>query len=847
MQNTPAANTFPLADYIESRVDLLQAKAQEEYKQLKALNTFFQKTTKAINNFAKDFQKSIETLKGSCNESLQALIKVYEEIPKDLDSYLNLMNVNIIEELTSLLKHYESINTDSTKKLSHIVDSIHEQRSRILKLRKRYFEETRAAASSTTEEVGRAKFALAEECKEKYIQAIETLNSSIDSKKEEYDKTLEIWHKNEEYKNQHVKIVFEKFQDRSLKLFNKLITIYTNSSKIIEIFNPSVDIQQHIVIRSPPKIRIFKRILIEEPSINKKLPMANFNFLNEEDSMFLTEKVKELIKGQLLTSSDKERIKQLIRIDGGLSYICDELGLVQGRREIKSCEVFNELSNLALIILDKLEMIRPLKIDCFSGLIVFGEAISYMSPKVVDGKYKIYIRGTFSSHKAWRIKDLWSRLVSYRLNKKLSLYNLEEIPKENEDTEEKKFNKEEASRRGIIFNELSFIIMEMSFYSIDFTTVEEIILNICKTYNLESERVCQLLSDFEASCKFTREEDKKQTSPEQDFGKGCSKINLGIGLSIEYINDIRTLLSILLLNKKCFGSLKKRVYKQAVVIGGDKVRFSVWKSITYSDEFALLYTKLSIEVVDDFMSLRKYIDDTIKMDVRRSFHPAGEVVQASIINVLRRYAFFNNEIMYCQGMNCLAGFLYLIYKDEAISFSMFSKLINEFNLSELFKQNVPLLKTYFYQLNRLIALYLPNLHSHLFEEGTNSTYFASPWFLTAFTYVLQFNNNAKMPVLILKIFDDFLLDGVKAIHKTALFILEYHQEKILKTKYESISQFLATLPKTNFFADEEVAKVYDKIITRYDITNQLLNELDTEYNRICKVSNTQTFLPQTTT
>jgi hypothetical protein len=39
-----------------------------------------------------------------------------------------------------------------------------------------------------------------------------------------------------------------------------------------------------------------------------------------------------------------------------------------------------------------------------------------------------------------------------------------------------------------------------------------------------------------------------------------------------------------------------------------------------------------------------------------------------LISVLRTYALFNPEIEYCQGMNYVAGFLLMVFKDEEMAF-----------------------------------------------------------------------------------------------------------------------------------------------------------------------------------
>lgn len=39
-----------------------------------------------------------------------------------------------------------------------------------------------------------------------------------------------------------------------------------------------------------------------------------------------------------------------------------------------------------------------------------------------------------------------------------------------------------------------------------------------------------------------------------------------------------------------------------------------------------------------------------------------------LTNILKTYAFFNPEIEYCQGMNFIAGFLYIVFRDEENAF-----------------------------------------------------------------------------------------------------------------------------------------------------------------------------------
>jgi len=126
------------------------------------------------------------------------------------------------------------------------------------------------------------------------------------------------------------------------------------------------------------------------------------------------------------------------------------------------------------------------------------------------------------------------------------------------------------------------------------------------------------------------------------------------------------------------------------------------------------------------------------MDVQRSFHSFRHIVKPEILkNILKTYAFFNPEIEYCQGMNFVAGFLFLVFRDEQLSFKALMRCAEIFDMSHLYKKELPKLKLFFYQLDRLIAIRMPLLHQHFKDEQISSGIFASAWFITQFTNSLQ--------------------------------------------------------------------------------------------------------------
>lgn len=124
--------------------------------------------------------------------------------------------------------------------------------------------------------------------------------------------------------------------------------------------------------------------------------------------------------------------------------------------------------------------------------------------------------------------------------------------------------------------------------------------------------------------------------------------------------------------------------------------------------------------------------------------------------MLRCYAVYDTEISYCQGMNFVAGFFYMVYHDESVAFSLFATLMDVVGIKGFYLDGVPLTKQFIYQMNRLIALYLPQFHTHLNECGINSAFCCSSWFLTSFCYVLQYSNSSAVPSFLLGLFDLYL-------------------------------------------------------------------------------------------
>lgn len=131
------------------------------------------------------------------------------------------------------------------------------------------------------------------------------------------------------------------------------------------------------------------------------------------------------------------------------------------------------------------------------------------------------------------------------------------------------------------------------------------------------------------------------------------------------------------------------------------------------------------------------VDEVITLDVSRSEDQMPGVDPKVLISVLRAYALYNPEIEYCQGLNYVAGLLLMVFNDPEVAFRALTVIVERFKLADLFNQELPRLKCYFYVLDRLIGLSNPDLSQHLKEEGITTTLFASAWFITIFTNTLK--------------------------------------------------------------------------------------------------------------
>ena len=130
------------------------------------------------------------------------------------------------------------------------------------------------------------------------------------------------------------------------------------------------------------------------------------------------------------------------------------------------------------------------------------------------------------------------------------------------------------------------------------------------------------------------------------------------------------------------------------------------------------------------------------------------------------YAQYDGKVSYCQGMNYIMGFMLSLFKNEETAFKFFAIVMVK-RMKGFFDNEFKILQCLFYQLDRLIAIFLPDLSSHfeviclLFigltgvkKEKVDSSLFSPSWFITLFTVIYQSNQDSYF---LLRAWDSFLL------------------------------------------------------------------------------------------
>uniref|UniRef100_A0A665WRW3 Rab GTPase-activating protein 1 n=1 Tax=Echeneis naucrates TaxID=173247 RepID=A0A665WRW3_ECHNA len=223
-------------------------------------------------------------------------------------------------------------------------------------------------------------------------------------------------------------------------------------------------------------------------------------------------------------------------------------------------------------------------------------------------------------------------------------------------------------------------------------------------------------------------------------------------------------------------------------------------------------------------------DSAITRDINRTF-PAHDYFkdtggdgQDSLYKICKAYSVYDEEIGYCQGQSFLAAVL-LLHMPEEQAFSVLVKIMFDYGLRDLFKQNFEDLHCKFFQLERLMQECIPDLYNHFLNVGLEAHMYASQWFLTLFT--------AKFPLyMVFHIIDLLLCEGISVIFNVALALLKTSKDDLIQADFEGALKFFRVPVPKRYRSEENAKKLMELACSMKVSETKKLKKFEKEYHTI---------------
>jgi hypothetical protein len=168
-------------------------------------------------------------------------------------------------------------------------------------------------------------------------------------------------------------------------------------------------------------------------------------------------------------------------------------------------------------------------------------------------------------------------------------------------------------------------------------------------------------------------------------------------------------------------------------------------------------------------------EDIIDMDLKRSMIFCDENSYDPLKRLLLNVSLeFKSTIGYYQGMNYIAMFILEAFKDEVKAYHFFCHVADKI-LTKYFSNNFEGIVKLIWICDKMMQIHSPSLWEKLRHGGVSAIHFSVPNLITLFTSLIK-NPDAKKHIY--EIWDIMLCDGLSAIVKALIYILEIQKVHI---------------------------------------------------------------------
>ncbi|KAG1051043.1 hypothetical protein G6F46_008507 [Rhizopus delemar] len=193
----------------------------------------------------------------------------------------------------------------------------------------------------------------------------------------------------------------------------------------------------------------------------------------------------------------------------------------------------------------------------------------------------------------------------------------------------------------------------------------------------------------------------------------------------------------------------------------------------------------NIKLEEQYMQLLKdesVYEKAIARDLPKLTALNEEHQKEALFNVMKAYSLYDKDVGYSPSLLYVTMPLLLNMPEEE-TFCVLVQLMNKYGLRGHFLPQPDLLSRRLYQLNGLLADYLPHLHRHFEAHDIKSNMYAYQWFNTLFAY--------KFPMdIVFRIYDMIFAEGIETLFRFSLALMEKNQSTLLSLEYDDLTLYL---------------------------------------------------------